>query len=64
MVAELAGSGGFAAVGTYGSAGAKLEMHPQTAQMLEEWLTMLAERGEKETFAYIKKINKEVRKNK
>ena len=43
---------------------AKLEMHPQTAQMLEEWLTMLAERGEKETFAYIKKINKEVRKNK
>ena len=43
---------------------AKLEMHPQTAQMLEEWLTMLAERGEKETFAYIKKINKEERKNK
>ena len=43
---------------------AKLEMHPQTAQILEEWLTMLAERGEKETFAYIKKINKEARKNK
>jgi hypothetical protein len=31
-------------------------MHPDTADLLEEWLLMLAEKGEKEAFARIKKI--------
>ena len=35
---------------------ARTVMHPQTAALLEEWLTMLAEKGEKETFAHIKKL--------
>ena len=30
-------------------------MHPNTAKVLGEWLLMLQQRGEKETFAYIKK---------
>jgi hypothetical protein len=32
-------------------------MHADTADLLEEWLTMLAEKGEKETFAHIKHIS-------
>jgi hypothetical protein len=35
---------------------ARVKMHPTTADTLEEWLTMLAERGERETFAHIKQI--------
>ena len=31
-------------------------MHPNTSKVLEEWLVMLKEKGEKETFKYIKKI--------
>ena len=31
-------------------------MHEETAKMLEEWLIMLKDKGEKETFKYIKKI--------
>ena len=29
-------------------------IHPKTSDLLEKWLRMLAEKGEKETFAYIK----------
>lgn len=43
---------------------ARTKMHPHTADTLEEWLYMLAERGEKETFVHIKKINREARKTK
>lgn len=35
---------------------ARKKMHPTTADLLEEWLVMLAEKGEAETFAYIKSI--------
>ena len=35
---------------------ARAKMHPDTADILENWLTMLAEKGEKETFAYIKAV--------
>ena len=35
---------------------ARKKMHSATADLLESWLTMLAERGEKETFAHIKSI--------
>ena len=31
-------------------------MHPKTAETLEEWLIMLKEKGEKETFKYVKKF--------
>ena len=37
---------------------AKNIMHPNTADLLESWLYMLAEQGEQETFAYIRKLNK------
>ncbi len=40
----------------YNRSRAKKYMHPDNAKMLEEWLIMLAERGEKETFQYIKKL--------
>ncbi|MBQ3013029.1 MAG: catalase [Clostridia bacterium] len=43
---------------------ARSKMHTETADILEEWLTMLAERGERETFAHIKRINKNTRKKK
>ncbi len=29
-------------------------IHPETSRLIEDWLTMLAEKGEKETFKYIK----------
>lgn len=32
------------------------DIHPQTAALLEELLVMLAEKGEKETFAYIRSL--------
>lgn len=39
---------------TRGNAAKK--MHESTAKTLCEWLTMLAEKGEKKTFAYLRKI--------
>ena len=33
-------------------------MHPETADELEKMLRMLAEKGEKETFAYVKRMVK------
>lgn len=38
---------------------AKFNMHPDTAKVLESWLVMLAEKGENETFAYIRKLRQE-----
>ena len=35
---------------------ARKKMHADTADLLEDWLVRLAEQGETETFAYIKKI--------
>lgn len=35
---------------------ARRMIHPETSDLLESWLVMLAEKGEKETFKYIKKI--------
>ena len=43
---------------------ARSKMHTETADVLEEWLRMLSEKGEKETFAHIKRINKNTRKKK
>lgn len=45
-------------------AGSRNKMHEKTADQLEEWLVMLAERGEKETFDYIKRLNKENKRKK
>ncbi len=41
---------------------ARAKMHEKTADQLEEWLRLLAEKGEKETFEYIKRVNKEAKK--
>lgn len=42
---------------------ARAKMHPQTADLLESWLILLAEQGEQATFAHIKSIpNKEKQK--
>lgn len=41
---------------------ARAKMHPDTADVLEEWLRMLAKKGEKETFAYIKATLRENKK--
>ncbi len=35
---------------------ARQRMHPSTADILEQWLEMLAQKGERVTFEYIKKI--------
>ena len=35
---------------------ARKKMHADTADLLEEWLLMLAEKGERETFAHLKRI--------
>ncbi len=43
---------------------ARVKMHKDTADLLEEWLTMLKEKGEKATFAHIKAANKAARHNK
>lgn len=45
---------------------AKYMLHPETARLLEELLTMLAQQGEDVTFAYIRKeiLTKEVRQEK
>ena len=36
---------------------ARQKMHPATADLLEEWLNMLAQKGEKTTFAHIRAIS-------
>ena len=36
---------------------ARRKMHSDTADLLEQWLTMLAEQGERATFAHLKKIS-------
>ena len=41
---------------------ARAKMHEKTADQLEEWLRMLADKGEKETFEHIKNVNKEAKK--
>ena len=41
---------------------ARAKMHEKTADHLEEWLRMLAEKGERETFAHIRKVNKDAKK--
>ena len=46
----------------YSRGNARKKMHPDTADVLEKWLNMLAERGEKETFAYIKAALKQNKK--
>ena len=43
---------------------ARAKMHESTADILEEWLKMLAEKGEKETFTHIKTVNRAARKKK
>ena len=43
---------------------ARSKMHQNTADLLEGWLRMLVEKGEKETFAYVKKLNREDRRKK
>lgn len=35
---------------------AKDHMHPETSKVLEKWLIMLAEEGEKKTFNYVRKL--------
>ena len=34
----------------------RIIMHPETADMLEKMLVMLRDKGEKETFAYLRKL--------
>ena len=36
----------------------KRVIHPETSDLLESWLVMLAETGEKETFRYLRKLKK------
>ncbi len=43
---------------------ARAKMHPDTADILERWLRMLADKGEKETFAFVKTELKENKKKK
>ena len=33
-------------------------IHPETSDLLESWLVMLAEKGEKETFSYLRNLRK------
>ncbi|MGN0474209.1 MAG: DUF5662 family protein [Acutalibacteraceae bacterium] len=44
-----------APLGYFLNAKARRIIHPETSELLESWLTMLAERGEKETFAEIRR---------
>lgn len=39
-------------------------IHPETSDLLEELLVMLSEKGEEETFKYIRKLVKDEKKNK
>lgn len=43
---------------------ARAKMHEKTADTLEEWLRILAEKGEKEAFATVKSAVRAARKNK
>ena len=43
---------------------ARSKMHQNTADLLEGWLRMLACKGEKETFAHVKQMNREERRKK
>jgi hypothetical protein len=43
---------------------ARAKMHQNTADLLEGGLRMLDERGEKETFAHVKQMNREERRKK
>ncbi len=47
----------------YKRGNARAKMHPFTADILEEWLILLSEKGEKEAFSHIKSVLKEYRKN-
>ena len=46
----------------YTRGNARAKMHPETADLIESMLTMLAEKGEDETFAYVKALNKQQKK--
>lgn len=46
----------------YRHGNARAKMHSNTADILEEWLIMLSEKGEKETFAHIKELNKNAKR--
>lgn len=48
----------------YKRGNARAKMHESTADILEEWLEMLARDGEEKTFAYIKALNRESRRKK
>ena len=37
---------------------ANRSIHPETSELLESWLVMLAEKGEKETFRHIRSVKK------
>ena len=52
------------ALNYYNRGRARDKIHKDTAAILEGWLQMLAEKGEKETFAYIKKLYRESRRKK
>ena len=43
---------------------AREKMHQNTADLLEGWLRMLAEKGEVETFAHVKQLNRDNRRKK
>ena len=43
---------------------ARSKMHESTADLLEEWLCMLANEGEKKTFAHIKAVNRAEKRKK
>ena len=47
----------------YSRGNARAKMHEFTADTLEEWLKMLAEKGEAETFAHVKACVRTSRKN-
>lgn len=47
----------------YSRGNARAKMHEYTADTLEEWLKMLAEKGEAETFAYIKSALRDRKKS-
>lgn len=39
-------------------------IHPATSDLLEGWLRMLAEKGETETFSYLRALRRQAKKNK
>ena len=51
-----------AALEYYLRGNARAKMHEKTADQLEEWLRMLSEKGEKETFEHIRRVIKEDKK--